>query len=279
VEKTFVLNDQKNDLKEIILLLYSYKKIFIITAVVFLFIAVIYNKSATPRYKNDLLLLIGENNANAFMSSKDLSEGFGLFGEKKNVDNELGILGSYTLIFNTVKNLNMDISYYQRKDILPISFLGFSPFTTYRETYKETPFVVVPNAISPRPINVNFYVTILPGGDRFRLVADDEDIYMYNYVENAIIKRVPSIRIERVYRFGEEIREPNFNFKLAINNNFFINDFVGKTFYFVFNNISDVASYYQSAIDIKTSAPNSSLVKVSVIGGNLEEITDFLNEY
>ncbi len=278
MENTNLFNDQKNDLKEIILLLYSYKKIFIITIISFLFIAFIYNKSATPKYKNDLLLLIGENNSNAFLNSKDISEGFGLFGEKKNVDNELGILGSYTLIFNTVKNLNMDISYYQRKDILPIRIFNFSPFSTYREIYRETPFVVVPSSISPRPINVNFFVTIL-SSDKFRLTADDDNVYMYNYVENEVIKKVPKISVDKVYRFGEDITNANFNFKLAINNNYFINDFVGKTFYFVFNDISDVARYYQAAIDIKTSAPNSSLVKVSVVGGNLEEISDFLNEY
>jgi len=280
VEKTKQFEDQKNDLKEIIVLLYSYKKIFIITIICFLFFAFIYNKSATPRYKNDILILIGENNnSNSFLNSKDMAQGFGLFGEKKNVDNELGILGSYTLIYNTVKNLNMDISYYQRQDILPIRIFDFSPFTVFRETYKETPFLVVPNNLSPRPINVNFFITIL-SNDKFRINAKGVNVELYNYLENEVIKKVSNVEIDnKVFRFGEDITSGYFNFKLAINSNYFINDYIGKTYYFVFNNTSDVARYYQSALDVRTSTPNSSLVKVAVSGGNFEEVTDFLNEY
>jgi tyrosine-protein kinase Etk/Wzc len=279
VAKTNLTEDQKNDLKEIILLLYSYKKIYIITIICFLFFAFIYNKSATPRFKNEILILIGEgNNSNSFLNSKDLNSGFGLFGEKKNVDNELGILGSYTLVYNTVRNLNMDISYYQRENLLPIALFDFSPFAIYRETYKETPFLVVPNSISPRPINLNFFVTI-KSSDKFHISARGENVYMYNYVENEVIKRVPDVFIDKDYRFGEDIVGGYFNFKLVINSNHFINDYINKTFYFVFNNTSDVARYYQSAMDIRTSTPNSSLVKVSVTGGNYEEVTDFLNEY
>jgi tyrosine-protein kinase Etk/Wzc len=278
VENNNLLNDQKNDLKEIILLLFFYKKIFIITIISFLLIAFTYNKITTPRYKNELYLLIGENNSNAFLGSKDLSEGFGFFGEKKNVENELGILGSYTLVYNTVRRLNMDISYYQRKDFIPIVIFDFAPFSIYRETYKETPFIVVPNSISPRPIGLNFYITVL-SSDKFRIAARGENLSLFNSTGNEFIRKVGEIEIDKVYRFGEEIVSGNFNFKIVVNNNFFVNNFINKTFYFVFNNINEVAQYYQTALDVRTSTPNSSLVRVSVVGGNYEEVTDFLNEY
>jgi hypothetical protein len=96
----------------------------------------------------------------------------------------------------------------------------FAHFSIYRETYKETPFIVVPNSISPRPIGLNFYISIL-SGDKFRIAAKGENVNLCNSVGNEFIRKVGKIEIDKVYRFGEEIVNGNFNFKLAVNNNFF----------------------------------------------------------
>ena len=104
---------QKTDYRDLIFKLWRYKFWFVLSLAIFLAAAFLFNKMSTTIFRNHSTLLLKESERNACMSSQDMMQGFGLFASNQNIENELGILTSYTMIYEAVNQLNLDVSFYK----------------------------------------------------------------------------------------------------------------------------------------------------------------------
>ncbi|RYZ46901.1 MAG: hypothetical protein EOP49_22475, partial [Sphingobacteriales bacterium] len=82
-------------------------------------IAFIYLYFATPDYKVNAKILIKDEDKKGGGGMADVSmlQSIGLLSGASNVDNELEIVKSYTLMYKVVDDLQLNVSYFARKSL------------------------------------------------------------------------------------------------------------------------------------------------------------------
>ncbi|OOG64597.1 tyrosine-protein kinase [Flavobacterium sp. A45] len=92
---------------------------FLIGTLISIIIATIYLRYTTPQFKATAIILVKDEKKGGMLSELSAFSDMGIeSGLKNNLDNEIEILKSRTLIENTVKKLNLNISTYIKGNII-----------------------------------------------------------------------------------------------------------------------------------------------------------------
>ena len=157
-----ISNLENIDPKQVVLLFKKNYKIFGVCLFLALGIAFVVNLYTTPMYRISSSLLIKEEtqkqNANVteYLNSS-------LFGANKNFQNELWVLKSSPIIEQTIKNLDLNVTYFRRE--------GFQ----YTDIYDEVPFKVLLVSDHIQPAAVYLKITILDSVN-FELKASSKNV-------------------------------------------------------------------------------------------------------
>ncbi len=275
MKKSEEIFQQKTDYKDLIFKLWRYKHWFVISVLTFLVGAYVFNKLTPAIFSNKTTLLLKDSQSNAFLSSGDVMQGFGMFGANQNIENELGVLASYTMIYDAVSQLNLETSIYTEEYLLG-DYLHYNFLKSTDEIYQDEPIQISINKSVYQPIDLPIYFTILNDEEVF-IEAHGKDVIIYDYIEDEIVTIVKKIDIKGTYKFGEEIKGKNYDFKVHLSPDKNIELPTGQKTFFAFNSISYLTLYYQAAISAIVTSRTSSLVVISMKGNNLYKISDFLN--
>lgn len=274
MKKSSEIIQQRTDYKELFYRLYRHKKWFILSFILLIGIALIYNKVTKNRYENQTTLLLQEEENNNFMTGENVMQGFGLFAPNQNIENEIGILESFTLINDAIIQLNLETTIFKEENLLGDK-LDFSFLKTDTEIYNESPVRISIDKSSLQPIDLKIHFRIIDR-NKFKIEAFGTEVPMYSYLEDDVIFIADSIRINGIYKFDQEIKGENFNFKIHLKTKD-IATWKGEKTFFVFNNLNLLTLEYQSYIDAVNTSKTSSLVVITMKGDNKYKITDFLN--
>ena len=140
--------EEKIDLKALILKYTQYWYYFLLSILFFGCIAFLNNRYTAPKYSVSTTLLIRDDN-NTQLGAENLLEGLELFSGKKNLNNEIIILSSYSLLKKVIAELNLGISYYQHG------------FIQTNELFKNSPFKVEVDSSHLQLTGVSFQITPL----------------------------------------------------------------------------------------------------------------------
>jgi tyrosine-protein kinase Etk/Wzc len=265
---------QKTDFKEIIFKILTYKYYFIGTIFLSLIIAFLVNKYSDRKYSNWTSILIRQENQNSLMGSgSEMMSNLNMFGGIQNVENELSVLGSFTVINQAIQELNLETSYVLEKSLFPLRFI---PFKSYTDLYDNSPIQVIIDQTHSQPVDVRFYLEVI-NDSTFKLKASGEKVGLFDYVSNKPIGYLDSLNFFGLYRFGEKITNKYFDFivhKTEHFNPFALKD---KKFFFYFNDLSYLTLTYQANLSIATTSTTSSVVTIALTGTHPQKITDFLN--
>jgi capsular exopolysaccharide synthesis family protein len=266
---------QKTDFKEIIFKILKYRYYFVATLFLALVIAFLINKYSDRKYANGTTLLIREEKGNSFMSSaaNGMMGGFDLFGGIKNVENELSILRSFSVINEAIQELNLEVSYVMEESLFPLNFGGFKSF---KDLYDNSPITVIMDQTHEQAVNLRFYLEPITDST-FKLIAKGVEVVLFDYVTNSPVGSVDSLNLYGVHRFGENIKGKYFDFVVHKNENFSVRNLKGKRLFFYFNNLFNLTVNYQGSLSIGTTTTTSSVVAISLTGTHPKKITDFLN--
>lgn len=275
MKKSEEIFQQKTDYKDLIFKLIRYKYWFVISAVLILGAAYLFNKTATTIFRNQTVLLLNDDEKNSFLTSQDIMKGFGMFAGNKNIENELGVLNSFTLINDAIVELNLETSIYQ-EDYKYGNLLKYDFFRRDKEIYPNPPIKISIDKSSVQPINFPFNFRIL-NDKEIMIDAFGLNVPIYDYLQEDVIFLADTFRIKGIYKFGEEIKGKNYSFKVHLANNNAINDWKDQKAYFAFNNLNDLTLQYLRSISAVNTSKTSSLVEISMVGDNRYKITDFLN--
>lgn len=255
------------------------KRYFILSIVVFVLAAFIYNKFSPNTYQNRTSVLINDNQENPLLSSDEILKGVNMLGGgNKNIENEIGSLRSFSLINKTINDLGLEISYFTEENAFFSTTRPGSLLNTSKEYYRESPFQVLIDKSQTQPLYLKFYISLLPD-NRIRVQAEGEGIMLYNYVDNSGVGTLPEIKIDKTIKFGETVSDKYYSFKILQKENYNLDLFRDKVQYFVFNHPEYLTLEYQSGMNIEPISPTASLLRISVSGGHPEKITDFLNHF
>jgi tyrosine-protein kinase Etk/Wzc len=265
------------DYKKIVQKLYSYRKVYIVLALVFLFVAFLVNRYATVKYRNSTTLnLSDKNNNSSFNSSTDIFQSFGLFNSKENIDNELELLKSFSLIKKVITETNLKVTYYSYRNSPMAELLAKSPLVRKTELYTQSPIEVIVDPSVPQATNVTFHVVIL-NDNEYTIDTDGENVALYNYIDDQIVSYVDRLTFRQRFKFGDEIKTRYFNFKVQ-KTKYFKKDFTNDVnLCFYLNNINYLTLLFQAAVKTETITERATIVKISVTGTNPYMIIDFLN--
>ncbi len=168
-----------------------------------------------------------------------------------NIENQIGILQSYTLYSRALKNLDWNTSWY-KKEIL-----------YNKELYKNEPFELT---IPPASLNAkNVMIEIVPLNDKSYSVKA-EGATNQNGTNQ-------TFNIETTAMFGEPFTNEYFNFILNKGNGE-----VGEIYYLNFNDLHSLTSQYLRRTQIQLEDINSDLISITIEGENPKKDADFINE-
>jgi len=235
--------DQVFDIKGFLFNLISYWPFFITSLAIALSIAYSYLRYTESIYRISTLLLVkgGEKSP----MSKLLGE-TDLFNTDKNVANEIVIIGSYDMVYRTLKRLDFNVSYFHKGQVRNI------------ELYNESPIKVTLDTTASLPFYGLVHIQIL-SDLKFRLKIGESK----NYTEE--------------FYFGIPIRKYNLNFTIVRNSSAPIPATV-EDLYFIVNNITSLTSIYKGKVFVNKYYKEASLLEISSVGTIPQKEADFLNK-
>lgn len=258
------------NIKEFILQALSYKYFYIISFILCFAIAFLVNKFSPVVYEVNSIIGPVEDRRSSLLESNNLFSGLGNFSQSRNLENDINSLNSFSLISTTIKNLNLEIGYFTGKDGI---------LRKPAQVFSGNHYSVSIDKSHVQPINTKFYINILDENS-FRLKASEEDVSLYNYIDNVVVSSHHVLKIDTVCNFNQTIDNRYFKFSVSLNKEL-MPDQTGdeRSDYFVFYHIDQLAKSYLGRLTVEPVSIKSSLINIRFRGENIALTVDFLNKY
>ncbi len=259
--------EQVFNLKFLFQKIFQYKLLFLASVALCLLGAFVYLKLATPQYEVSTSILIDtEGSSRALGESQYVDGGVSLIEMEKNLYNEIGIIKSFSLIEQTVNDLDFDVSYYGKK------------WYKQKEYYDYFPFKVVLKDSTSQLYGLPFEVTLL-SNNRYRLLVEGDDFQVLDSASSKIRSYKRPFKFSKEFSFGEQVSHEYFNFVInRSNSDVNLNDFESERLSFNINNLSSLASSYMSKIEVSNIDLQASIFKLDSEGPIINKEVDFLQK-
>lgn len=253
------------DLKVLIIKILSYWYLFVIGVFVAIVLGFVYNRYTPSTYQTTSSVFIKEDK----MGIDPTSMMTGLtFKSNINIDNEIGILKSFSLTERTLKELEFfNVSYYVTGRVAT------------RELYKETPFNVELDYDSLQVVGNKYSIEFIDN-EQYRLKSREGRFWLYDYNKDENIAPVELPDYEGVYRFGEWVSNGFNRFRIVLNSNYDPEpkeDEIKSKYSFIVRSRLDLIREF-SNLTIAQTSKASSILGLSLQGHNPHKITDYLNQ-
>ena len=271
--KTEELFQNQVDYKALILKLFRHKKAFIISAAIALFAAFIVNKFSPPAYTNQTTMLLSQDKQNAFLESGNMMQGIGLFQGNQDIENEMQILKSFSVVNKAIKSLNLEVSYYLEEPVIPKLDI---PFTLDVELYKASPLSIIIDQTHPQAVGTHFYIDPL-SDTTFRISVNSESAYLFDFGKDRGVGTIDSLNFAGKYKFGDPVSNKYFKFTVLLKRSINPEELEGGRLFFTLNHLNYMTLGYMNRLNVETVSQNSSFVNITLKGSNPAKVTDFLN--
>ncbi|HNQ62075.1 MAG TPA: polysaccharide biosynthesis tyrosine autokinase [Bacteroidia bacterium] len=222
---------------------------FLFSIILFSIGALLYIRFTLPVFEARTSILV-KDTKNTSKNIEDIFTG-DLFGNTKNIATEIGILKSRSVLDETIRELNLEVGYFNYSPLFNVPL------------YKNKPFSVEVLRLTDGIYDENFHLTILDSS-RFKLSIDVSNAYFKNYSYSS------------THRFGEEIR--NANFTIKVNKLAFdARSNEGEDFIFVVNSMNKMISAYQKSMKAEPLNKDATIVEITIQDHIKERAVDFLN--
>ena len=242
---------QAIDYKVILFKFYRYWYFFAITIFIALIIAFIFNKYSKPVYEVKTTVLIKDKSETKF-NMQDIM-GMGMGNNMQNLQNEIGILTSYSMTYRTVLKCGFEVAYFSEENFIT------------KELYQLSPFTVELDTSFPQPVNIRLNLTVLSNTE-FRLEVKDEKVTFFDYsLKDPVPEREASLSSDETYRFGQEVATKDFKFKILLNANYDPEEDKNKSFYFIFKDYPSLVTEFRS-FNVEPINREASIVELTLKG-------------
>jgi capsular exopolysaccharide synthesis family protein len=263
------------DIQKIFDTFLNYKRVYIVCVGIALALAVTKNMLSRPTYSNSTTIYFSEQDNSNLLSSRDAMEGLRFLSTQSDIENELELLKSFTLIREVLLRLNYHVSYYRDYQSFPKSYLkGKDKYL--EEIHSNLPFKINVDKSHPQVVYSLFKIKILDN-KRYILSSKGENLPLFNYIDNKQLNRIDAYSIHDTLYFNERLQHPYFSFEVSSTEALKSYNY-GKEYYFKFFDINHLTADYQQRLRPELVSPQATLIKISLLGGNIEKVTDFLNE-
>ena len=247
-------NNQQNetiDIKKFVVKMLANWYWFALSLLITLCVAYVINRYTDPVYKQSAIVMVQDKDNTLSGGVEGILEEQGILRRtrKKVVENEIGVLSSYTLVKKAITELpDFNISYFSMGRIRTV------------ERYKSCPFEVIIDTnrlnTSSHPVNV-------------RILSDKE--YLLEVNEN--------MNVKKKMKFGEWFTNNKFTFCINLTKPFFNNDAdFSYQYFFIINDINQLTNTYKGKLSLNTTDKKSTLIEVATQGLVPQKEVDFINK-
>ncbi len=242
------------DIKVALSFLLSYWKWFVLSVIVCLALSVVYLKKSVPQYQVVAKILLQDKEKGTFSSQADMLSDFGFQAHNTNVENEMEVVKSMSVVRGAVLDAGLYVSY-----VKP----GFCNMPIYKDdspVQVSFPADSLQNLLSPLQLSFTFN-----GADKTTVSYNcvRKDLGISEVGEPVTIEEYPYL----LETFAGDV---------LIERNAEIESPVGELTVTI-NNIASVAGSYMSALGIAPVSKTSSVATVAVVTPVPQAGIDFLN--
>lgn len=249
----------------------SIKYLYVISFLLFLGIAFAVNRYSPTVFEVNSVIGPIQDQRPALLGSNDLFRGLVSYEQASNLENDINNIKSFTLVSGTLNKMNLEVGYFTKKE----NFLDHDA-----QIYPDPPFHVSIDKSHAQPLNARFNFKALTDST-FRLTLDEEEVSLYNYIDDAVLSEKNVIKLDTVCRFNQTLSNKYFRLVVSLNDHSILKPAPGedKEYFFVLYSLDDLAKSYLEKIDVTPVSVRSSLINIKLKGKNLNLTTDFLNSY
>lgn len=246
------------------------KYYYIVLLVLFITTAILYIKYSHKAYKVSASIGPVQNTSSTLLSSNELFRSIGSLQRDKNIEDVINNLKSFSLVNSTVIKMNLEVGYFIEKNNI---------FKQTSELYKDLPFSVNIDKSHVQPIGLRFYITILSDSS-YWLTASQDKVALYNYVDNLIVGKNITLKIDTICKFNETINTKYLRFSISANKEY--NQFRQDAdcfYFFNFNHLDYLSRIYLESLTVKRASQLASVINIQFQGENKEKAISFLNNF
>ncbi|HTA61656.1 MAG TPA: hypothetical protein VK835_04345, partial [Bacteroidia bacterium] len=226
--------------------------LFLISLIATLLIARYYNWYATPIYRSSCRIILEDQNAGGEDILKELNN----YKRNRNIENEMQILRSVSLISKAVKQLDIEETYILQGKIKST------------ELYTKCPFIIKTDTLNELAYFSELDIKVLDQ-NRFEL--------SYHPINNEKLIKTQEYSFNKI--IANELGVFRVNFRKGFDTNLFDNPkYDRKNYKVFFNPVENIASYYAANLVIEVAASGSSILQLSATDVVPEQCADFLNK-
>ncbi|MBN2611598.1 MAG: polysaccharide biosynthesis tyrosine autokinase [Bacteroidales bacterium] len=262
----FSVKDDSDLLRALNLFFRNYK-LLAVSVVLALIIAYFLNRTAIPVYRVSASLLIKETNNGRLGGGGDAGQYINqdLFGINQGFQNELYVLQSSPVLEQTVKNLDLTISYY------------FKDRFKYIDAYNSVPFRILLLQDHVQPVNLRFHIAF-DNRNGFTLKAEGDNVVFSNLYtgENTYSKN--NWQFEKSAKFGDLIETGDLAFIIERDSlipSYVQNDFV---YSFVFAGVPAMAQHLKGQFSFVVTDRDATVVDIYLRTPSPSKGIDIVNE-
>lgn len=248
----YMPEEEQLDIKRLLFRVIANWYWFAITIFAGLFVAYLVNRYSEQVYSvSSSLIVKDDDNTKGFSGAENMIQSLRLTKNTKSVQNEIGILQTYSMAYQSVSEL----------DDFEVTYVGIGRRgIKVQKMYKDCPFKVVLDTLEQNIINYPVYVKIL-SAEKYLLEIDD------------------GMGVKQEMRFGEQFKNSSFCFKVVLRQEGRDwKESVGVKYYFTVNSMNALANEYRGKVSVSLNDKKGSILTLNSTGFVAEQEADYLNK-
>jgi tyrosine-protein kinase Etk/Wzc len=256
---------EENDLKRISELVIRNYKIFVVCIFLSIAIAFLINHYSNPVYSIASSILIKEDDQQV---ARDMNEylNSNLFGKDQNFQNELWVIKSSPVIENTVRNIDLTVTYYRKGRF------------QYYDAYQNVPFKISFLSNHAQPVFVRFNISFI-NQNYFQLKAESKLVSFYNFEKEEVTYQKADWVFTRNAKIGELIETPDLAFIVElIDSTRIIPYSKGISYGFDFKPVDALTSMIKGKLNFSAIDKLATVIRINFRSESPQKGIDIVNE-
>ena len=256
---------QSINYKKIVQRFLGFKRLYIVAAIIFLSIALIYNRTATVLFENSTTVMISEKERNALTTSQDFMSGMAFLTGQNNIDNEIEVLRSFSIIKEAVQRMDIKTSIYSYEKSFYSDLLESSNIVEKTEEYEKSPVRIVIDPTHDQAVYLPYYIEFIDENSFNIYTKSQKDpVFLFNYIDDDVTGVKPYKHFRYKYNFGQEIKTEYCSFQI-LKTEFYDRNFTrDKVLYFYMHNTNYLTFEYQAYLTVAPISQTASIINLSL---------------
>lgn len=196
--------------------------------------------------------------------------GINVVGNDPGLDDELGIIASYSIIAQTVQQVGDYLDVYRYKNVIGKTGEIFAKKIYHQDFHLQLDSNRI--QIAEVPVYISFI-----DNTTFQVSMDEKNVEFYDYKTHKFVKASEHVFFAQTGTVGEKFENPYVSFVLTKMPDFSLAEAGKNNYYFVAHSLKNLAESYQRRMSFSPLSEKSNIVTISLKGAIPDKEVAFLN--